>query len=464
MAIAEVSDFGSWRTIARESLHRRIPPEAMLWSSACDNQRLLFDTASSASLVVPSIPIPRAFVSMAESVARHSSPFRWGLLYRVLWRIVNGERDLMKITVDDDVARLVRMQQEVHKDAYRMKQFIRFRAVACGDGEYHIAWYKPEHDVVESNVQFFIDRFGGMRWAILTPTVSLRWDLKRLHKEPGVPRSAAPQEDELDDLWRAYYSSIYDPARLNIPAMRAQLPVRRWDELPECRTITELVRTSGNRVTAMAAAQPRSAADFVPFGAKVEELRAAVRTCRACGICAAASGPVFGSGKETAKLMLVGEQPGDQEDLAGEVFVGPAGRVLNSAMAAAELERSHLYLTNAVKGFKFEPRGKRRIHQSPRPGDISTCRPWLDAEIDAVQPTTIVALGASAALSVLGRTARIQSERGRVIPHRTGANVVVAYHPSAVLRVPDEAMKARMFEELTADLRLARDVAGIGLI
>jgi DNA polymerase len=455
MAIAEVSDFGSWRAIARESLYKRIPPEAMLWSSACDTQGLLFDTDSGSNSAVPSVAIPRAFVLVAEAVARHSSPSRWGLLYRVLWRIVNGERDLMNVTVDDDVAGLVRMQQEVHKDAYRMRQFIRFRAVACADGEYYVAWYKPEHDVLESNARFFVDRFGGMRWAILSPTVSLRWDLKRLHKEPGVPRSAAPQEDELDDLWRAYYSSIYDPARLNMSAMRAQLPVRRWDELPECRMITELVVTSGSRVTAMAAAQPRSAADFVPAGVKVEELRAAVRTCRACGICAAASGPVFGSGKEKSTLMLVGEQPGDQEDLAGEVFVGPAGGVLNSAIAAAGLERPHLYLTNAVKGFKFEPRGKRRIHQSPRPSDISTCRPWLDAEIDAVQPTTIVALGASAALSVLGRTARIQSERGQLIPHRTGANVVVTYHPSAVLRVPDEAVKARIFEELTADLRLA---------
>ena len=261
-----------------------VAPDGILWADGTKNQGLLFDVDNGSSKTAPSISIPRTFLRMAESVAQHSDPSRWALLYRVLWRIAHGERNLPQLTIDDDVARLVRMQQEVNKEAYRMRQFIRFRAVASPCGEYHVAWYRPEHHVTESNAKFFVDRFGGMRWAILTPTVSIRWDLERLHKEPGLPRSSAPQEDELDDLWRAYYSSIYDPARLNIPAMRAQLPVRRWDELPECRTVTELVMESKNRVAAMAAAQPRSAMDFVPVGSSIGELRAAVRSCAACGI------------------------------------------------------------------------------------------------------------------------------------------------------------------------------------
>jgi DNA polymerase len=461
MAVAVVSDFSNWRTAARELLYQKIAPDGVLWKDTSHNQTVLFEAQRSGAQTASRVAIPRAFLSMAEVVSRHSDPSRWSLLYRVLWRIAHGQRSLMQVTVDGDVAQMVRMEHEVRREAYRMRQFVRFRAVAGPGGEYHVAWYRPEHDVTEANAKFFVDRFGGMRWAILTPGVSLRWDLERLHKEPGMPRSAAPQEDELDDLWRAYYSSIYDPARLNIRAMRAQLPVRRWGELPECRTIAELTISSSSRVQKMKAAQARSAMEFIPDGANIGELRAEVRRCRACGICEAASGPVFGSGEESSKLMLVGEQPGDQEDLAGEVFVGPAGGVLNAAMNAAGLERSGVYLTNAVKGFKFEPRGKRRIHQNPRPGEISTCRPWLDAEIEAIKPTTIVCLGASAALSVLGRTARIQAERGRLIPHRTGAGVVVTYHPSAMLRVQDDELKARMFAELTSDLAQAKRIAGL---
>jgi uracil-DNA glycosylase len=168
MAVAEVSDFASWRAFARESLHKSIPPEAIMWANRSDGQSSLFQADSSPRGSAPSVSIPRAFVQIAETVARHSDPSRWRLLYRVLWRITHGERNLMQVTVDDDVARVIRMQQEVDKEAYRMRQFIRFRAVAGADGEYHIAWYKPEHDVAETNARFFIDRFGGMRWAILT--------------------------------------------------------------------------------------------------------------------------------------------------------------------------------------------------------------------------------------------------------------------------------------------------------
>jgi DNA polymerase len=156
-------------------------------------------------------------------------------------------------------------------------------------------------------------------------------------------------------------------------------------------------------------------------------------------------------------MMLVGEQPGDQEDLARRVFVGPAGEVLDEALKIVRLDRSQLYLTNAVKAFKHEVRGKFRIHQTPRASDVSMCRPWLDAEIDAVRPDTIVCLGASAALAVLGRVARIEHERGRWIPHATGARVLVSYHPAAVLRAPDQQRSRDLFEALRADLQLAAD-------
>ena len=293
-----------------------------------------------------------------------------------------------------------------------------------------------------------------MRWAILTPEASMSWDLKKLESGPGVPRSRAPQEDELEDLWRVYYRTIFNPARLKLTAMRAQLPVSRWNNLPEARTIPELVRLSHGRVEEMRAASPRSASEFIPAVRNLDVLREAVKQCGACELCTRATQAVFGEGNGAERIMLVGEQPGDEEDRASRPFVGPAGQVLDAALREADLPRDTLYVTNAVKAFKFEERGKRRIHQTPRSREISTCRPWLIAEMEAVRPLVVVCLGASAAQSVLGRKVQIALERGRTIPYGD-ALAVVTYHPSAILHVPDEQAQKELFASLVADLRRA---------
>jgi DNA polymerase len=158
--------------------------------------------------------------------------------------------------------------------------------------------------------------------------------------------------------------------------------------------------------------------------------------------------------------MLVGEQPGDEEDRQGRPFVGPAGQVLDRAMQEAGLERRSVYVTNAVKAFRFEERGKRRIHQTPRPGHIATCRPWLESEIIAVRPELIVCLGATAGQAVLGRAVRIGAERGRVTQHRSGAKVMVTYHPSAALRGPDDTAKTEITRALVEDLAAALSMLG----
>jgi DNA polymerase len=201
----------------------------------------------------------------------------------------------------------------------------------------------------------------------------------------------------------------------------------------------------------MADEQPDSASRFVPPGATLPELREAVEHCRACNLCRLASGPVFGEGNPQARIMLVGEQPGDEEDLRKRPFVGPAGKVLDQAFEVSGILRPDVYVTNAVKAFRFEERGKRRIHQTPRNSDISVCRPWLLAELKAVQPDIIVCLGATAAQSVLGRKVTIGHERGRLID-TPAARVAVTYHPSAVLRSPDEAAQQELFNKLAADL------------
>ena len=206
---------------------------------------------------------------------------------------------------------------------------------------------------------------------------------------------------------------------------------------------------------------------WVPADANVEELRRAAPECRGCELWRDATQVVFSKGRAGAALMLVGEQPGDREDLEGEPFVGPAGRLLADAVDAAGIGRERVYVTNAVKHFRFERRGKRRIHEKPAVAHIVACRPWLEAEFEAVHPAVVVALGATAARSVLGRTVRIGEVRGRVLPPDAAggasalpAPVLVTTHPSALLRIDDSAERAAAFQALVDDLRTAADAAG----
>jgi len=452
-----VTSYREWLDAARQLLVQRVPPEEVVWTAASEGQSLLFepDPSGPSPRESGNIMVPRAFFAMAEPVSRHSSEHRWDLLYRAAWRMTNGERHLLEIETDDTVLELNAMRRSVEKDIYRMRQFVRFRKIDTGEGPNYVAWYQPEHHTLDANGKFFIDRFGSMRWAILTPESSLLWNLEKLEHGPGVPRSRAPEEDELEDLWRLYYATIFNPARLKLNAMRAQLPVARWNNLPESRMIPELVRMSRGRVDRMIESQPLSASDFIPQGASMPVLREAVRQCGACGLCRRATQPVWGEGNLAARIALVGEQPGDEEDLSGRPFVGPAGKILDGALQAAGLVRRDLYLTNSVKAFRFEERGKRRIHQTPRSTEIAVCRPWLQAELDLVRPLVIVCLGASAALSVLGKKVALSRERRHWIA-RQAAQVAVTYHPSAVLRVPDEAAQKDLFQALVEDLTFVR--------
>ena len=366
-------------------------------------------------------------------------------LYRVALRIQNEEPNLFSIETDDDVHALAVMRKAIEYDVYKMRAFVRFRRVVHGGAEQYLAWYRPDHHTLDANERFFVGRFGGMRWAILTPEVSMEWDLERVRYGPGVPRSKAPAEDEFEDLWRAYYSSIYNPARLNLDAMRAQLPVRRWQDLPESRVIPELVRVSRGRVASMVRMQAGAASAFIPAGADLPVLRESIRRCNACELCSRATQAVFGEGPRDARILFVGEQPGDEEDLAGRPFTGPAGQLLDRAMREAGVDRSSVYVTNAVKAFRFEERGKRRIDQTPRSVHIATCRPWLDAEIDAIHPRLIVCLGATAAQSLLGRRFAFIDKRGSIALHRSGAAVIVMtiHRPSSAHRTRSRKPNSR---------------------
>lgn len=201
----------------------------------------------------------------------------------------------------------------------------------------------------------------------------------------------------------------------------------------------------------------RSAADFLPARKTLPALTRAAHDCQGCDLYQRATQTVFGEGSAKARLILVGEQPGDQEDLQGRPFVGPAGRLLDEALTASGIDRTDVYLTNAVKHFKWTPRGKRRLHAKPGSREIAACRPWLSAEIEAIEPEVIVCLGATAAQALLGPAFRITKQRGELLESPLARWVLATYHPSAVLRAPDEERRHQMRDELFADLRVAAE-------
>jgi uracil-DNA glycosylase len=206
-------------------------------------------------------------------------------------------------------------------------------------------------------------------------------------------------------------------------------------------------------------AETGSAADFLPERVSLSTLRVAARGCTACPLWRTGTQTVFGEGLKRASLMLVGEQPGDKEDLAGRPFVGPAGRLLDEALAEAGIERAEAYVTNVVKHFKWEPRGKRRIHQKPNWGEIAACRPWLEAELAVVSPLVLVCLGATAAQALLGRALRVTRDRGKLLETPLAPVAVATVHPSSILRAPDRETRAREQASFVDDLRVAAGAA-----
>ena len=461
--------FESWRRTARRLLAEGMAPDGILWSDALEPEQELLPGLSpeggsgEESPAAAGFRVPRRFVELARSVACHRDPERWAHLYRVLWRLGRlrqGEPGLLEDEVDDDVRRLLLMEKAVRRDSHKMKAFVRFRQVRDEAGELYVAWHRPDHRIVERVAPFFVERFGVQRWSILTPDGSAHWDGRELRIGPGLPRSAAPEEDQLEDLWRTYYASIFNPARLMLKAMRAEMPVRHWATLPETRLIPDLLQAAPARVEAMieAAQRPQARDFFPPADASLPSYAAAAQTCRACPLFEKATQAVFGEGPPRARLVLVGEQPGDQEDLAGRPFVGPAGQVLEEALAEVGIAREEVYLTNAVKHFKWEPGGKRRLHQTPTLGEAAACRPWLEAELAAIRPEAIVCLGSTAARALLGGQIRISRQRGEVFEGTPWAPWVLAtWHPSALLRMPDEALQAEARRQFVEDLRKAAE-------
>lgn len=208
----------------------------------------------------------------------------------------------------------------------------------------------------------------------------------------------------------------------------------------------------------MLSAKLAGAAQFVPAHPSLRALQKAVQTCHGCDLYLHATQAVLGEGPVSARIMMVGEEPGNEEDIQGHPFVGPAGKLLDRALADAGIDRQKIYLTNAVKHFKFEERGKRRLHKKPAVSEIKACRPWLEAEVKLIKPEIIVCLGATAVQSILGPSYRLTKERGKFVSHPWAPHVTATIHPSAILRAPDSEQRHEEYRRFVLDLKKVRDL------
>jgi len=468
-----LNDFDEWRGKARGLLAAAIAPADVVWRTSADPSNLFETDAPLPSGERPVGSVPRKFLELAGSVIQHSDPERFGILYRVLWRL-QSDPALLANAGDRDNSLLTNMASAVRRDAHKMKAFVRFKSVMEGGAERFIAWFEPDHYVLEATAPFFARRFANMHWGIVTPYASAWWDTEKLSFGPAGRKSDVPAEDAVEDDWKVYYGSIFNPARLKVAMMKSEMPVKYWRNLPEAELIKPLIQNAKAMEQAMierAATQPparhlrqQARAPEVETDQQLTSLEAAreaVQECRSCPLYEHATQAVFGEGPAHAEVMFVGEQPGDQEDLAGRPFVGPAGQVLDEVIEKVGIDRRKVYVTNAVKHFKFEPRGKRRIHQRPDGGEIQACRFWLNLEMQFVRPRIVVALGATAAQSLLGKASvTISRLRGQPIDLDDKTILFVTNHPSYLLRIPDPEGRRREREKFEADLALVREMIG----
>jgi uracil-DNA glycosylase len=447
VSLSEPDGFDAWRDAARALVLLKCPPEQVVWQAGVADD--LFATSEALPMTAGTIPVPKAFIDLAKTTICHSAPERFALLYTLLWRI-QSQRALISDHADPLVRRIEDMAKSVRRDIHKMRAFVRFREI---DDRY-VAWFEPDHHIVRTNASFFVRRFASMTWSILTPALSIHWDGSMLSESPGAEKRDAPDGDPIEEVWKTYYASIFNPARVKIGAMMSEMPKKYWKNMPETELIPGLIASAQARESGMIARQAVSGSASAAWYA----LRDEAIGCTRCPLWKPARQMVFGEGPVDAKLMFVGEQPGDQEDLAGHPFVGPAGQLFDKALTDAGIDRTRAYVTNAVKHFKFEARGKRRIHAKPGAGEIEACRWWVDQERAIIRPQLTVALGATAARSLFGKVMPVELSRGRAWTLPDGSDARITMHPSFLLRIPDHDEAAKKYQAFVDDLKMIKQI------
>lgn len=432
VGLANETDWEGWRTATRTLILAGTRPDDVRWSVRSHDEKgePLPETEGRFN-------VPRSLISLLAQTIQARDSSRFDLMYRLVWRANAGER-VVEAPDGADFRRAQGLAFAVRAEAHRMRTLVRFLPVEAAGGICYLGWYEPAHFVLEANAQLIARRFPELTFAILTPDGSARWDGTDLHFAEGVARKTVHNDDALHAWWRAHHATLLRHARIGTA-------------IPEAESLDEVPRPP----------------DRAPLGpvvlplvadASLQEAMREASNCRRCHLGEPATQTVFGEGPAHARVLFVGEQPGDQEDVIGRPFVGPAGQIMDRALEEAGIDRRTIYITNVVKHFKFEPRGKRRIHKTPESPEIQACRFWLDVELVRLRPKLVVAMGGTAARALLGRPVTITRERGRPIELPDGQAAFVTVHPSFLLRVPEEDAKAREYRAFVADLQRVREL------
>ena len=471
-------DFDGWRDAARALALAGVHPADVAWQVEGGDGEL-FGAAPPPPLPAPdaahTLPVPKPFLALAKQAILHSDRERFALLYEQLIALAD-KRASMDDRADPRLDRLQTLAKAVRRDSHKMHAFVRFREVEEEGGTRYVAFHEPDHHIVRANAGFFVRRFASLRWSILTPEVSIHWDGEAVREGPGATKADAPDGDPVEELWKSYYKSIFNPARLKVGAMLSEMPKKFWANMPETALVPAMIAGAQQREAAMIANSPQPPAPpphasepGLPLdeerrargGSNAEGALAALREeaaqCRRCPLWEPATQTVFGQGPADATLVMVGEQPGDQEDLAGLPFVGPAGQMLDRALEEAGIDRGTTYVTNAVKHFKYEQRGKRRIHQTPGTEEIAACSWWQEREREIIAPRITLALGGTAGKALMGKAVTISRMRGTPHPLATGGELWITVHPSYLLRIPDPERAEAERVKFVGDLKMVRE-------
>jgi uracil-DNA glycosylase len=425
VVLSRETEWDGWRSATRALVLAGVRPESVTWTVGPGRGDPL--PAGDGTFGVA-----RLLLALASQAFQARDPDRFGLLYRLIWRAQAGEPGVDRAD-DPELTRVRHLALAVRAEAHRMRTHLRFLRQAEDRVPFYLGWYVPAHYVLEANAQLIARRFPERRFVILTPDGSAHWDGRLLRFGPGLDAAVVPDDASLAAQWWDFRADILAASRVGTPLPEAEEldeDPRPPDRPPLAPVVLPLVR------------------DPLLMEAASEAL-----VCRRCPLGEPATQTVFGEGPRDAALLFIGEQPGDQEDVIGRPFVGPAGQLLDRALEEAGIDRRRIYITNAVKHFKFVPRGKRRIHQPPEAPEILACKLWLDAERVRLQPRLTVLMGATAARSVLARPVTIGRERGRPFALADGGRAFITVHPSYLLRVPDEESKAREYERFVNELR-----------
>ena len=417
------TDFAGWRGHARALALAGIPPEEVGWRVGSRPT-----PAPNSGESKGGFSVPRAVVQLAGQVVQAREADRFDLLYRLIRRAQAGALALDDRT-DPELTRARGLALAVRAEGHRLRAQLRYLAI---EGRY-VGWFEPIHHVLEGAAPLLARRFPDVAVSVLTPGASAHWDASGLCFGPAAEAAAVPDDAGLEAYWRGYGAEMLAASRPETSIPEAE-PLVEDPWPPDRAPLGPVVMpAAGDSGVAQAA---REAAE-----------------CRRCPLYGPATQTVFGEGPAGARMVFVGEQPGDQEDVVGRPFVGPAGQMLDRALVEAGIDRRSVYVTNAVKHFKFTPRGKRRIHQTPDAEEVRACAFWLDVERVRLRPELIVLLGGTAARAVLGRAVTIGRERGRPIRLSETETAFVTVHPSFLLRVPDEEAKRREYRAFVEDLR-----------